>query len=145
MIWSSPSPNSRKRLCSSGEAQSCLMRTATPALTRLRGQSSHRDSSRKADSNAFGPFILNDLTLTEAANSGTHLKPRASAPEFTLSDQHGKSVRLADLRGKRVVLYFYPKADTPGCTKEACSFRDAPKFPADVVVLGIDRKSTRLN
>src|ERR1017187_1075136 len=70
IIWSSPSPNSRKRFCSSGEAQSCLMRTATPALTRLRGQISHRDSSRKADSNAFGTFILNDLTLTEAANTG---------------------------------------------------------------------------
>lgn len=46
--------------------------------------------------------------------SGTHLEPGASAPDFTLFDQHGKSVSLAELRGKRVVLYFYPKADTPG-------------------------------
>src|SRR5450759_2491564 len=71
--------------------------------------------------------------------SGTHLKPGDSAPEFTLSDQHGESVSLAGLSGKRVVLYFYPKADTPGCTKEACSFRDAPRFPADVVVLGVSK------
>jgi peroxiredoxin Q/BCP len=75
--------------------------------------------------------------------SGTHLKAGASAPEFTLSDQHGNSVSLAGLRGKRVVLYFYPKADTPGCTKEACSFSDAPKFPADVVVLGVSKDAVQ--
>jgi peroxiredoxin Q/BCP len=48
----------------------------------------------------------------------------AAAPEFALPDQDGRSVRLADFRGKWVVLYFYPKDDTPGCTEEACSFRD---------------------
>lgn len=46
--------------------------------------------------------------------SGTHLEPGTPAPDFTLSNQHGKSVSLAGLRGKRVVLYFFPKADTPG-------------------------------
>jgi thioredoxin-dependent peroxiredoxin len=46
------------------------------------------------------------------------------APDFTLPDQEGKPVTLSSLRGKWVVLYFYPKDDTPGCTKEACSFRD---------------------
>lgn len=46
------------------------------------------------------------------------------APEFELSDQNGELTQLSDYRGRRVVLYFYPKADTPGCTKEACSFRD---------------------
>ena len=46
------------------------------------------------------------------------------APEFTLTDQDGKKVSLADFKGKDVVLYFYPKDDTPGCTKEACAFRD---------------------
>ena len=46
------------------------------------------------------------------------------APEFTLTDQDGKKVSLADFKGKDVVLYFYPKDDTPGCTKEACGFRD---------------------
>jgi len=46
--------------------------------------------------------------------SGTHLKAGASAPEFTLPDQNGEPVSLAGLRGKRVVLYFFPKADTPG-------------------------------
>jgi peroxiredoxin Q/BCP len=46
------------------------------------------------------------------------------APEFALADDQGRTVRLADLRGKKVVLYFYPKDDTPGCTKESCAFRD---------------------
>ncbi len=47
-----------------------------------------------------------------------------SAPNFTLADQDGKSHTLSDYKGKNVVLYFYPKNDTPGCTKEACAFRD---------------------
>ena len=47
-----------------------------------------------------------------------------AAPEFSLPDQNGNTVNLADFRGQRVVIYFYPKDDTPGCTKEACNFRD---------------------
>jgi peroxiredoxin Q/BCP len=47
-----------------------------------------------------------------------------NAPDFTLPDQNGEPVSLASLRGRRVVIYFYPKDDTPGCTKEACNFRD---------------------
>ena len=60
------------------------------------------------------------------------------APDFTAETDGGGSVRLSDLRGKRVVLYFYPKNHTPGCTVEACSFRDAAKeFEAkNAVVLG---------
>jgi len=53
------------------------------------------------------------------------LKEGASAPAFTTKDAEGDTVRLKDFRGQKVVLYFYPKDDTPGCTKEACSFRDA--------------------
>lgn len=48
-----------------------------------------------------------------------------AAPAFTLSDANGKTVSLKDLRGSHVILYFYPRDDTPGCTKEACGFRDA--------------------
>ncbi len=47
------------------------------------------------------------------------------APSFELQDHLGRTVKLADFKGKRVVLFFYPKADTPGCTKQACGFRDA--------------------
>ena len=53
------------------------------------------------------------------------LKEGDKAPEFAVPDQEGKIVRSKDLRGKKTVLYFYPKDDTPGCTKEACSFRDS--------------------
>ncbi len=53
-----------------------------------------------------------------------HLKPGAPAPGFTLPDADGQPVSLDDFRGTSVVLYFYPKDDTPGCTAEACSFRD---------------------
>ncbi|MGI8884432.1 MAG: thioredoxin-dependent thiol peroxidase [Pyrinomonadaceae bacterium] len=53
------------------------------------------------------------------------LQEGESAPDFTAKNQNGESVKLSDLRGKRVILYFYPKDDTPGCTKQACSLRDS--------------------
>ena len=61
------------------------------------------------------------------------------APAFSLPDATGKKVSLKDFRGKDVILYFYPKDDTPGCTKEACGFRDAwaALKKAGVVVLGV--------
>lgn len=67
------------------------------------------------------------------------LKVGAKAPDFAAVDQDGKKIELSLFKGKKVVLYFYPKDDTPGCTKEACSFRDGfPKFEKlGVVVLGV--------
>jgi peroxiredoxin Q/BCP len=61
------------------------------------------------------------------------------APDFTLPNQDGEPVTLSDLRGRRVVLYFYPKADTPGCTTQACGIRDraADYDAAGAVVLGV--------
>jgi peroxiredoxin Q/BCP len=62
-----------------------------------------------------------------------------TAPDFELPDQNGEPVRLSELRGQKVVVYFYPKADTPGCTTQACGIRDhaADYATADAVVLGI--------
>jgi len=67
------------------------------------------------------------------------LKEGDRAPAFEANDQDGKTVKLKDLKGQRVVLYFYPKDDTPGCTKEACSFRDADEVykSKGIRVLGV--------
>jgi len=67
------------------------------------------------------------------------IKEGSTAPAFKTTDAEGRSVSLKDFRGQKVVLYFYPKDDTPGCTKEACSFRDAFEDfeKADIKVLGI--------
>lgn len=59
------------------------------------------------------------------------------APAFTLRDQHDDEVALKDLRGRRVLVYFYPRADTPGCTVQACGLRDVLGEIGDTVVLGI--------
>jgi thioredoxin-dependent peroxiredoxin len=74
------------------------------------------------------------------------IDPGQKAPAFALTDQHGQTHRLADYAGRPVVLYFYPKDDTPGCTKEACDFEALrPSFgPDGAVVLGVsilDEKS----
>ena len=69
------------------------------------------------------------------------LEPGQAAPDFTLSDQDGNAVSLHDLRGHRVILYFYPAAMTPGCTTQACDFRDslASLTGLGYTVLGISR------
>ncbi len=73
------------------------------------------------------------------------LKLKSKAPQFNLSDQEGKIHSLADYKGKWVLVYFYPKDDTPGCTKEACSIRDAwPDFrKLKCVVLGVSADSAK--
>ncbi|TLY44344.1 MAG: thioredoxin-dependent thiol peroxidase [Nitrospirae bacterium] len=70
---------------------------------------------------------------------GDELQIGNKAPDFTLPDQDGKTVSLKSLKGKQLVLYFYPKDDTPGCTKEACGFRDSLKAieKINTVVLGV--------
>jgi peroxiredoxin Q/BCP len=67
------------------------------------------------------------------------LEPGSPAPDFTLPDQHGEPVTLSSLQGRNIVLYFYPKADTPGCTTQACGVRDhrSAYESADAVVLGV--------
>lgn len=69
----------------------------------------------------------------------TEIKEGAKAPAFNLPSSDGKKIALKDLSGKNVVLYFYPKDDTPGCTKEACQFRDSISKikKAGAVVLGV--------
>lgn len=74
---------------------------------------------------------------------GSDLKVGQKAPPFTLLDDNGQKVRLSEFKGKKVVLYFYPKDDTPGCTKEACAFRDGidDLRESGAVVLGVSADS----
>jgi len=73
----------------------------------------------------------------------TRLAPGDAAPDFTLPDAQGNAVSLSSLRGKRVIIYFYPAAMTPGCTKEACDFRDSLSSlaAAGFAVIGISPDS----
>ena len=76
------------------------------------------------------------------------LAPGDRAPAFTLTDQHGKKVKLSDFKGKKVVVYFYPKADTPGCTTQSCALRDAEpdlkKLKAKVIGISPDAPDKQL-
>lgn len=73
------------------------------------------------------------------------LKVGQKAPDFTVLDDEGKKVKLSDFKGRKVVLYFYPKDDTPGCTKEACAFRDGISEikKSGAVVLGVSVDSVQ--
>lgn len=73
------------------------------------------------------------------------ISPNQPAPAFTLPDDTGKPVSLSDFRGKPVILYFYPKDDTPGCTTEACAFRDdySEYENTGVVILGVSPDSVK--
>lgn len=73
----------------------------------------------------------------------TRLEPGNTAPSFTLPDQDGKEVSLSEFAGKKVILYFYPAASTPGCTKQACGFRDnlGSLEKSGYVVLGVSKDS----
>jgi thioredoxin-dependent peroxiredoxin len=70
------------------------------------------------------------------------LKPGDKAPSFNLPDQSGKKVKLSDFKGRRVLLYFYPKADTPGCTTQACGLRDVMPDVGDTAVIGVSPDPT---
>lgn len=71
-----------------------------------------------------------------------------NAPPFALSDQHGNTIRLEDLRGRKVLVYFYPAADTPGCTKQSCDLRDHRQdlagIGSEVVGISPDRPEAQL-
>lgn len=67
------------------------------------------------------------------------LKAGDPAPDFALPDQHGNTVRLSDLKGRKVLVYFFPKADTPGCTTQSCGLRDVSGQIGETAIVGISR------
>lgn len=73
------------------------------------------------------------------------LKAGTEAPDFLLHDKDGKEIKLSDFAGKKVAVYFYPKDNTPGCTRQACAFRDAYEDfrKKDVIVIGISKDSEK--
>jgi len=73
------------------------------------------------------------------------LKPGDKAPDFKLTADDGNEVSLKDLKGKKVILYFYPKDDTSGCTKQACDFRDNIKLfeKKNAVIIGVSKDNTK--
>jgi len=73
--------------------------------------------------------------------STTPLEGGAKAPAISLPDQNGQTVKLSSFKGRRVLVYFYPKADTPGCTQQSCGLRDIAKKIGDTVILGISPDS----
>lgn len=75
----------------------------------------------------------------------TKLKVGKPAPDFSSTDQHGKSLKLSDFKGKKVILYFYPKDDTPGCTAQACNLRDNYEALQSngYTVLGVSRDTAK--
>jgi len=79
---------------------------------------------------------------TDGHNTSGDLQPGDTAPEFSAKNQDGKLINLFDLKGKNVLLFFYPKDDTPGCTKEACDFRDqyAEIKKKNTEVIGISKQ-----
>ena len=78
----------------------------------------------------------------------TKLQPGDAAPSFALTDQHGSTVKLEDYRGRKVLVYFYPEADTPGCTTQSCDLRDHrqefTKLGVDVVGISPDEPDKQL-
>lgn len=90
----------------------------------------------------FGLIVAVALLVNQMARAGELPKVGEAAPDFNLPDQNGESHQLKDFAGKWLVLYFYPKDDTPGCTQEACAFRDdlskLTRLGAQVVGVSVD-------
>ncbi|MFO0773950.1 MAG: thioredoxin-dependent thiol peroxidase [Nitrospiraceae bacterium] len=122
------------------------MATAKKKTTAAKGRVSGKKATASAGRAATRVKPTAKRTSTKkaaaAAGSETQLKVGDRAPEFTLPDEAGDPIQLKDLKGQSVILYFYPKDDTPGCTMQACGFRDArtrvTKAKAAVIGVSLD-------
>lgn len=131
------------------KTQAKKKRTASKSTTSAR-RHVKRSSRAKSSAQSSSKSPADDaqtrkpsLAASVPPPSAVHLAVGQPAPQFSLPGSDGKTIRLSDFRGRKVVLYFYPKDDTPGCTKEACAFRDGIEEVRDcaAVVLGISPDS----
>lgn len=112
-------------------------RKATKRKTKKKAAKKSRTKTKVGRSKSSGNKVVK---LEKARTTSTNqLSVGDKAPDFTVNDQNGQSISLSQFEGKKVVLYFYPKDDTPGCTREACSFRDhLSEFQGlDAEILGV--------
>jgi peroxiredoxin Q/BCP len=115
--------------------------TASPQSARAGAKASAKKSAPRAKKPVHA---VPTMAHSEPAPSpGFTLSPGEAAPDFNLRNENGEMIHLSALRGKKIVLYFYPKDDTPGCTQESCDFRDnfGRLSPIGVVVLGVSKDS----
>jgi peroxiredoxin Q/BCP len=115
------------------KAKAAKPKAAKKAVKKVAKKKAAKPAARKAPAKKAAP------TATQSSLAGK------LAPAFSLTNDAGKKVSLKDFRGKRVILYFYPKDDTPGCTTQACAFRDAEAnfSKADAVVLGVSKDDVK--
>lgn len=115
------------------KAKAVKPKAAKKAVKKVAKKKAAKPAARKAPAKKSAP------TATQSSLAGK------LAPAFSLTNDAGKKVSLKDFRGKRVILYFYPKDDTPGCTTQACAFRDAEAnfSKADAVVLGVSKDDVK--
>jgi peroxiredoxin Q/BCP len=115
------------------KAKAVKPKTAKKAVKKVAKKKAAKPPARKV------PAKKAALAVTPSSLAGK------LAPAFSLTNDAGKKVSLKDFRGKRVILYFYPKDDTPGCTTQACAFRDAEAnfSKADAVVLGVSKDDVK--
>ena len=109
----------------------------------MKKSTSRSPSKKTTSSEAKNPKTMNPAPSPSQPTQAAVLEVGQKAPPFTLLDDNGKKVSLSDFKGKKVVLYFYPKDDTPGCTREACAFRDGLEDlrESGAVVLGVSADS----
>ena len=115
------------------KAKAAKPKAAKKAVKKVAKKKAAKPAARKEPAKKAAP------TATQSSLAGK------LAPAFSLTNDAGKKVSLKDFRGKRVILYFYPTDDTPGCTTQACAFRDAEAnfSKADAVVLGVSKDDVK--
>jgi len=116
---------------------------SSPSKTAAKAKAPPKKTTAKKSAQSLNKKRTSTSSKGKIATVTSGLKVGIRAPAFSLPNEKGQVVKLSDLKGKKIVLFFYPKDDTPGCTKEACSFRDGLQAirKKGAVVLGVSADS----